>query len=128
MQQRPDKKQYRERESMGHGGQERIAGDRRRLSDGYLITPQSQDQSSVNRSLLSSIGHFFLGGGLRNQDHALQKLMGDVTLEEFLSDENAWLRTIEISHKLWVKEIPASTIKALILEYDEKKELELKNL
>ena len=54
--------------------------------------------------------------------------MGDVTLEEFLCDENAWLRTIEISHKLWVKEIPASTIKALILEYDEKKELELRNL
>ena len=53
--------------------------------------------------------------------------MGDVTLEEFLGDENAWLRTIEISHKLWVKEIPASTIQALIREYDEKKELEIKN-
>ena len=53
--------------------------------------------------------------------------MGDVTLEEFLVDENAWLKTIEISHKLWVKEIPASTIQALIREYDEKKELEIKN-
>ena len=53
--------------------------------------------------------------------------MGDVTLEEFLEDENAWLKTIEISHKLWVKEIPSHTIQALIREYDEKKELELKN-
>ena len=53
--------------------------------------------------------------------------MGDVTLDEFLGDENAWLRTIEISHKLWVKEIPSNTIQALIREFDEKKELELKN-
>ena len=53
--------------------------------------------------------------------------MGDGTLEEFLSDEKAWVRTIEISYKLWQKEIPASTIQALIREYDEKKEIELKN-
>ena len=53
--------------------------------------------------------------------------MGDVTLEEFLGDESAWLKTIEISHKLWIKEISASTIQALIREFDEKKELELKN-
>ena len=66
-----------------------------------------------------------LSRSAKGSDPALSKLIGDTSLEEFLSQEDAWPRIIDISHTLWGKALPPSAIQGLIREYDEKKELEL---
>ena len=66
-----------------------------------------------------------LSRSTKGSDPALAKLVGEASLEEFLSQEDAWPRIIEISHTLWGKALPPSAIQGLIREYDEKKELEL---
>jgi hypothetical protein len=45
-------------------------------------------------------------------------------LSEFLSDPNCWDKIIEISYKIWEKEMPDQFIHKLFLEYDRKLENE----
>ena len=66
-----------------------------------------------------------LSRGAKSSDPALARLVGEASLEEFLGQEDAWPRIIEISHTLWGKALPPTAIQGLIREYDEKKELEL---
>ena len=66
-----------------------------------------------------------LSRSAKSSDSALSKLIGEASLEDFLSQEDAWPRIIEISHTLWGKALPPASIQGLIREYDEKKELEL---
>ena len=66
-----------------------------------------------------------LSRGAKSSDPALSRLVGEASLEEFLAQEDAWPRIIEISHTLWGKALPPAAIQGLIREYDEKKELEL---
>ena len=98
------------------------------MSDDLVVVQQqkSHGQPASQKGLFSSIGQFFmLGRGAKSSDPALSKLVGEASLEEFLSQEDAWPRIIEISHTLWGKALPPAAIQGLIREYDEKKELEL---
>ena len=82
------------------------------------------EQHENKRGILTSLGNFFLGPRVKHADPALTKMLGQVELEEFLSQEDAWLRIIDISHTLWGKSMAASAITSLIREYDEKQEIE----
>ena len=44
--------------------------------------------------------------------------MGDSTVEELLSQEDAWVQIIEISRKLWGKKLTDSAIKQFLNEYE----------
>ena len=45
-------------------------------------------------------------------------------LEEFLSDPDCWDKIIQISSKLWEKDMPDKFIKKLFIEYDRSKDAE----
>jgi len=45
-------------------------------------------------------------------------------LDDFLNTPDCWDKIIEISYKLWEKDMPDSSIKKLFIEYDRNKEAE----
>lgn len=43
-------------------------------------------------------------------------------MAEFLQQEDAWVRIIDISKRLWGKKLPDATIKQYLNDYDDERE------
>ena len=86
------------------------------------FSPHSQP-AQHQRTFLSSIGTLFgfsRGGSVGSDiDAQLHELMGTSTVSAFLKKEDAWVRMIDISKRLWGKQLPDAIIKQFLNDYEE---------
>ena len=93
-------------------------GDSTEDKNSSIYSPDTQKES---RTILGSISQFLWRTKKTGGDEVMENLIG-CELQDFLSDPDCWDKIIEISYKVWEKEMPDAYIKKLFADYDKNKE------